>query len=286
MNKKSLGSLYIFLSAVLFSMGGLCIKMISWSPLAINGARSLISVIIIGLYLKRKKVRLKVNRFVLLGALCMCATNTLYVLANKLTTAANTIVLQFTAPIFIIFFMFLFFREKPDRVDVITCIVVLSGILFFFLDGLQTGNMTGNMLALLSGVTYAGVFMLNKFPNAHPISSIIIGQMTGIVIGFPSMVQQTDFSFTTLSFILVLGVFQLGLAYIFFSKGLENTPPVTASLISGIEPILNPTLTAIFYHETMSTMALAGGLIVFISIILYNVYKSSLKTKSKATLKE
>ncbi len=249
--------------------------MIPWSPLAINAARSAISVVIIGGYLKSKKIRLKVNPSVLLGATCMCTTNTLYVLANKLTTAANTIVLQFTAPIFIILFMWIFFKEKPDKVDVITCAVVFAGIIFFFMDGLQTGNMTGNMLALLSGITYAGVFMLNKFPNAHPISSIIIGQMASVLIGIPNVLQQTDFSFPTLLLVIILGVFQLGLAYILFSKGLDHTPPVTASLITGIEPILNPVLVAVFYHETISLMALAGGIIVFVSIIIYNVYKSS-----------
>lgn len=281
MNEKKLGSLTIFAAALLFSLGGLLIKLIPWSPLAINAARSAISVLVIGLYLNRKKIRLKVNRFVLLGATCMCATNTLYVLANKLTTAANTIVLQFTAPIFIILFMWLFFKEKPDKIDVFTCVVVFTGILFFFMDGLQTGNMTGNILALLSGVTYAGVFMLNKFPNAHPISSIVIGQMASVFIGMPSMIQQTEFSYSTLLLIVVLGVFQLGLAYILFSKGLEHTPPVTASLITGIEPILNPTLVAVFYRETISPMALTGGIIVFVSIIIYNVYKSSLKPSLK-----
>lgn len=275
MNKKQVGTLYIFISAVLFSIGGLCIKLIPWSPLAINASRSVLSVVVIGLFLVKGKHRLKINKYVLLGSVCMCATNTLYVIANKLTTAANTIVLQFTAPVFIIFFMWVFFKEKPKKIDVITCAVVFSGILCFFMDGLQTGGMLGNILALLSGVTYAGVFMLNIFPDADPISSIIIGQFISVLIGVPSILQQTDFSYRTLALIAVLGIFQLGLAYILFAKGLEHTPPVTASLVSGIEPILNPTFTAVFYHERIGPAALAGGIIVFVTIIIYNVIKST-----------
>jgi uncharacterized membrane protein len=166
MDKKKLGTLYIFITALLFSTGGLFIKLLTWSPLAINAARSAVSVLVIGTYLKLEKVPLKVNKYVLLGAVCMSATNNLYVVANKLTTAANTILLQFTAPVFILLFMWLFYKEKPKKADVITSIAVFTGILFFFMDSLQTGNMLGNVLALASGATYAVVFMLNTFPNA------------------------------------------------------------------------------------------------------------------------
>ncbi|MGI6562737.1 MAG: DMT family transporter [Clostridia bacterium] len=281
MDKKKLGTLYIFITALLFSTGGLFIKLLTWSPLAINAARSAVSVLVIGTYLKLEKVPLKVNKYVLLGAVCMSATNNLYVVANKLTTAANTILLQFTAPVFILLFMWLFYKEKPKKADVITSIAVFTGILFFFMDSLQTGNMLGNVLALASGATYAVVFMLNTFPDAHPVSSIILGHMTSVIIGAPAVFRQTDFSSKNIILLLALGVFQLGVAYILFSKGLEHTPPVTAALITGIEPILNPTLVAIFYKETMTWPALVGGIIVFLSIIVYNVYKSSRPEKKE-----
>ena len=204
----------------------------------------------------------------------MSATTTLYVFANKLTTAANTIVLQFTAPIFIILFMWLFYKNKPKRLDVITCVIVFGGIICFFIDGLQTGGMIGNLLAILSGATFAVVFMLNTFPNADPISSIIIGQAICAVVGIPFIAQETDFQTQTLVIILILGVFQLGLAYIFFSEGLKSTHPVTASLVSGVEPVMNPLLTVIFYGEKISKAALPGGIIVIITIVVYNILKS------------
>lgn len=98
--KQSKGIFCVLMAAVLFSIGGLCIKLVPWSPLAINGTRNLISAILIGIYLKATHHKIVFNPAVLFGAVCMAATTTLFTIANKLTTAANTIVRQFTAPVF------------------------------------------------------------------------------------------------------------------------------------------------------------------------------------------
>ena len=269
------GTLYVLIASVLFSLGGLFIKLIPWQPLSINGARNIISVFLIGTYLFVTKHKLVVSRGVLIGAFCMCATTTLYTAANKLTTAANAIVLQFTAPAFVILFMILFFGEKPTKNDIVTCVAVLAGVICFFVDGLGSGGMTGNLLALLSGAAYAGVFMLNTFPGADSLSSIFLGQVASAVIGLPSLLQETDFSAQPVAAIFGLGVFQLGLAYIFFSQGLDAVPPVTASLTTGIEPILNPIWVAIFYHEKVTALALVGAVIVVGAILIYNVRKAA-----------
>ena len=126
--KDSKGIFCVLIAAILFSIGGLCIKVVPWSPLAINGARNLISAIIIGIYLKVTNHKIVVNLAVVFGAVCMMGTTTLFTIANKLTTAANTIVLQFTAPIFVIFFMWMFFKEKPKRVDIVASAMVFAGI--------------------------------------------------------------------------------------------------------------------------------------------------------------
>lgn len=106
------GAIYVFLSAVLFSIGGICIKMVPWNAMAINGARNLISAGMIGVYFWKTKHTIVLNAAVLFGAVCMAGTTTLYVLANKMTTAANAIVLQFTAPVFVIFLTWLLFRRR------------------------------------------------------------------------------------------------------------------------------------------------------------------------------
>lgn len=261
----------MFLAAVLYSIGGLCIKLIPWGGMAINGGRTAIALVVIGLYLKVTHHRPKLNLWVLVGALCVCGTNILFSIANKLTTAGNTIVLQFTAPIFVILFSILLFGRKPKKLDLIACALVLGGVLLFFIDGLSAGGMPGNILALLSGVSYAGVFLLNDMPDSDPISSVFWGDVISAVVGLPFLGYETEFSPNTLIALLVLGVFQVALAYILMVEGLKTTPPVTASLVSGIEPVLNPILVAVFYHEMIGPIALVGAMIVVGSVVLYNV---------------
>lgn len=265
------GALMIFCSAVLYSIGGLCIKVIPWGGMAINGGRTAIALAVIGVYLLAIGHKPRLNRWILLGALAVCGTNVLYAIANKLTTAANTIVLQFTAPIFVILFSILLFGKKPRSLDLAACALVLGGVLLFFVDSLSAGGMLGNVLALLSGVSYAGVFLMNDMPDSDAISSVFWGDMISATIGVPFVLRETDFSSNTLMVLLVLGVFQVALAYILLTEGLKTTPAVTASLISGIEPVLNPILVAVFYHETVGPLALAGAVIVVGGIVLYNI---------------
>ena len=272
--KQSKGIIYVLMAAVLFSIGGLCIKMVPWSPLAINGARNLLSSIMIGIYLKMTHHKIVITPAVLFGAVCMAGVTTLFTIANKLTTAANTIVLQFTAPVFVIFFMWIFFKERPKRVDIVASAAVFAGILFFFIDGLSSGNMLGNVIAVISGVAYAGVFMLNSFEGSDSLSSIFLGQALSAVTCIWFVFGETDFGMTAIGGILALGIFQVGLAYIFMSKGLEVVPAVTASLTTAIEPILNPILVAVFYHEMITPLSFVGAVIVIVAIVGYNVWKA------------
>ncbi len=272
--KQSKGIFYVLMAAVLFSIGGLCIKLIPWSPLAINGARNFISVILVGIYLKITHHKIVVNPAVIFGAVCMTGVTTLYTIANKLTTAANTIVLQFTAPIFVIFLMWLFFKKRPKRVDLIASGVVFAGIICFFIDGLSTGNMPGNVIAVLSGVCYAGVFMMNSFEKSDSLSSILLGQALSAVTCVWFVFGESDFGVTSIGGILTLGIFQLALAYIFMAKGLEEVPAVTASLTTAIEPILNPLLVAVFYREVVTPLSLVGAVIVVAAVVGYNVSKA------------
>lgn len=265
------GLLFVFIAAVLFSIGGLCVKLVPWNAMSINSFRSIISVILLVIFAKVTGRKFKLTSGVIIGAVSMCGVTTLYAMANKLTTAANTILLQFTAPVFVILVMWLVFKERPKRLDVITCVAVFGGVACFFLDSLGSGSILGDALALLSGVCYAGVFMMNKFPGGDPLFATILGQAMGAAIGFPWLVRETVFTGTALAAALALGVFQLGVAYMFFTTGIRTAPPVSACLVAGIEPILNPVLVAVVLGEMISPLSLLGGAIVFVSIMGYNV---------------
>ena len=273
-SKQRMGVLCVFFAAVLYSIGGLCIKVIPWSGMAINGGRTAIAVVVVGLYLLFTRHRLRWNRWVCLGALCICITNNLFSVANKMTTAANAIVLQYTAPIFVILLSILLLHRRPRRLDLAACAVVLGGIVLCFAESLSGGGLAGDVLALLSGLTYAGVFMMNDMPDSDGISSVFWGDIVSAVVGLPFLMQETDFSFTPLLSLAVLGVFQVGLAFILLTEGLKTTPSVTASLVSGIEPVLNPILVALFYHETMGPLAVAGAAVVILGVMGYNVLQA------------
>ena len=267
------GLLCVFCAAVLYSIGGLCIKVIPWNGMSINGARTAIALVVIGGYLLAARHPLRFNRWSLVGALCVFGTNALFSLANKLTTAANAIVLQFTAPIFVILASALFWRKRPQKLDVAACVVVLGGVLFFFADSLSQGGGLGNVLALISGISYAGVFLMNELPDGDGISSVFWGDVLSAATGLPFLLREEPLSPTALGSLLVLGVFQVALAYILMMNGLKTTPPVTASLVSGIEPVLNPILVALFYHEGIGPFALAGAVIVVAGVVGYNVLR-------------
>ena len=267
------GTLFVCAAAVLYSIGGLCIKVIPWNGMSINGGRTAIALLVIGGYLIWTRHPLRLNRWVLLGALSVFGTNALFSVANKLTTAANAIVLQFPVPIFVMLFSALFFRKRPGRLDLAACAVIFGGVLFFFVDSLSMGGGLGNLIALLSGVSYAGVFLMNDMPDGDAISSVFWGDVLSALAGLPFLLRETQFTRTALVSLVVLGVFQVGVAYVCLCIGLKTTPPVTASLVSGIEPVLNPILVALFYGEQIGGFAMVGAAVVIVGVVGYNVLK-------------
>ncbi|MBU5434854.1 DMT family transporter [Pseudoflavonifractor sp. MSJ-37] len=271
---RQTGTLCVFLAAVLYSIGGLCIKIVPWGGMAINGARAAIALIVVGAYLAIIRHPLRMDRWVALGAVCVFGTNALFSVANKMTTAANVIVLQYTTPIFVILATALFWRKRPDKLDITACAVVFGGIVFFFLDSLEMGGGAGNVLAMLSGVSYAGVFLMNEMPGSDPISSVFWGNVLSAATGLPFVLGEPALRAPALASVIVLGVFQVALGYILLTIGLKTTPPVTASLVSGIEPVLNPILVAMFYHETIGPFALIGAVVVIGGVVGYNVLKA------------
>lgn len=266
------GVVCVLLSAVCFSIAGVLIKMIPWSPVSINGARCLFAIVIMYAFLRSSGRRFHVNKQIVGGAALNFLLLETFVGATKLTTAANAIVLQFITPVWVIVLSWILFRAKPRRAAMITCAVVLVGIVLFFVDDLSLGNTVGNILAIVSGVAYAGVFLLKRAPECDFECAAILGFVACFVAGIPFYVQETAFSWDVFLAIAALGILQLGLAYVFLSKGLDVVSPVTAALTSTIEPVLNPILVAITIGELIGPLSIFGAVLVIGASTAYNVY--------------
>jgi drug/metabolite transporter (DMT)-like permease len=285
MKKINIGTVYVAISAVCFSLAGVLIKMISWSSLSINGIRNIFAFLVMAVYLHKTGHKLVINRVVILGAVCNLLMNLTFVMATKLTSAANAIVLQFTEPIFLILFLWLFWRYKPDWKAVVTCIFVFIGIICFFLDQLTLSGQLGNILAILSGILYAIVFLMKKVKDANFESSILLSQLISFVVFIPAYCRETDLAPINFILVIVLGVVQMGFGYVFLAKGLERVSPISASLTSTVEPILNPIWAAIFYGEMISAIAIVGAFIVIVSSTVYNINSTETATINPEPIK-
>lgn len=271
--KRSLAITCVILSSFFFALGGLFFKLVSWNALAISSARSILGGITVLIFMLLTKKEFSFNRSVLIAAIGHSATSTLYSLSNKLTTAGNAIVLQFTMPVFVILIMLLVYHKKPTLLEGVTCLLVLAGIICFFIDSLTAGNMLGNFLAIISGMCYAIMFIANSRKDSNPFTAILIAYVISFFIGLPALLQTNIAAtpMTELLAVIALGVVQQGGGQVFFALGISHTPPVTAALVSGMEPIMNPLLVAIFYHEMLTPLSLVGAAIVLVTILIYNI---------------
>ena len=274
------GTVFVLLSAIFFATGGLLIKLNTWSSYSINGVRCLFAFMVMAVYMKVIHHKFVVNLPVLFTAVANYGMALTFVMANKMTTAANAIVLQFTMPIFIILMLWVFWKKKPDRAAVAACLVSFFGILCFFYESLSAGGMAGNLMAVFSGFLYAIVFVSKKIKGSDFESSVLISFLNSFFSAIPSIVKEPEIMGMNLFLCMLLGVCQMGLAFICLAKGLETVQPVTASLISMIEPILNPILVALVCGEKIGIIALIGAVIVLGSALFYNIHdaRSTVKT--------
>lgn len=265
------GIVYVLASAVCFSLAGLFIKIVPWSSFSIQAVRSFFALFVMGGYMVLTHHKFVLNRAVFLGAACNTIMSTLLTAATKMTTAANAIVLQFTEPFFVVLLMWIIWKVRPSKATIITCVTAFAGMIFFFVDDLSMGSMLGNILAILSGLALAGVFLAKQYRGGDMESAIVLSYILNILVGIWWLPKETEFSVQIWLIMLAFGMFQFSFSYIFLSRGLDYVTPVTASLLSMLEPILNPILVAVFYGEVIGPVALVGALLVIGATVFYSV---------------
>jgi drug/metabolite transporter (DMT)-like permease len=184
--------------------------------------------------------------------------------ANKLTTAANAIVLQFTSPIFIMLFSAVLFRQRYKPTDFITVLLTFCGIAVFFVSGLHDGHLAGDIVAVLAGVFMAGMFVfVSRTDKSEKMSAIFFGQVLTALIGLPfAFFTKVTITPVAIISVIVLGIVQIGIPYILLALATNHCPPLALSLIGALEPLLNPLWVLIFIGERPGAISLIGGVIV------------------------
>lgn len=265
-NERRKATVLLVITALLWSTSGVFIKALNWQPMSILAGRGIFTSILFLLYMRR--LPKNITRWTLLAAGGSIATQFLFVTSTKLTTAANSIFLQYTAPIYVVLLAYWLLREKPSRTDWTAMGLIFLGLLLFFGDQLSPTGFYGNILAVLSGVTSA--IMMVSFraqKDSSPEDSVLIASVLFVVVGFPSILKESQTLTNWLS-IAYLGIFQIGLAFILFTKGIRHIPALEANLIATLEPILNPVWVFLFVGERMGKFALLGGLVVLVGVIV------------------
>ena len=259
--------LLLVAAALCWSLGGLLIKSVNWPPLAVAGGRGLIAALF--LLATNRALRFHFSRIQLLGALGYAACTITFCVATKLTTAANAILLQYTAPVWIALFGAWFLGERATRADWFTIAAVLAGMTLFFADSLELANLLGNSLAVISGVCFAGMTIaLRKQKDTSASESIILGNLLAFAIGLPWIIGAPALSTNGWIALLLLGVVQLGVSYWLYARAIKHVTALEAVLIPVIEPILNPVWVLLATGEKPSRLALVGGVIVLTAVTL------------------
>jgi drug/metabolite transporter (DMT)-like permease len=256
-------------AALCWSLAGVLIKYIavSWPGLAVAGGRGGIAAVF--LLLTNRGLHFHFSRAQLAGAFFYAACTVTFCLATTLTSAANAILIQYTAPVWVALLSASLLGERPARADWTAIIIALGGMALFLKDGLTFGHAAGDALALLSGIFFAATALaLRSQKDGSPVESIILGNLLAFAIGLPWIVPAAPLAPAGWAALLTLGVLQLGFSYWLYARAIKHVTALEAVLIPVIEPVLNPVWVLLFMGEKPSGWALAGGAIVLGAVTL------------------
>lgn len=254
-------------TAFLWSLAGLFIKVIDWNPFAIAGARSLVSSLVILAYLRRPKFHWSLAQ---VGAAVTCtATMLLFVAANKTTTAANAILLQYVGPVFTAIIGAWLLKERARWEHWAAFFFVALGMVLLFMDKLGGGRLLGNVLAALSGLVFSFYYIFMRMQkDGSPLESILLAHWLTAAIGLAValFLPLPVFTWKAAGAIAMLGLFQVGLSAVLFSAAIKRVTAVSANLIAVIEPVFNPVWVFLALGEAPGLNAIIGGVIIILAV--------------------
>ena len=274
-HRRAIGLLVV--CGLLWSTGGLLIKFVDWHPLAIWSTRSAIAAAV--LWLVRRPSLRGISRAEWGAAVALAATTGLFIVSNKLTTAANAILIQYSAPVWIALLGAWFLGERATRLDWVTIFLVLGGITLFFLEQITLDHVAGNLVALGAGVAFAFSAMTLRraalsstvAAPVDPLRAMFLGNLLGAVIGAPFVLMHAPPDTHGWLALLGLGIVQQAAAYLCYAWAIRHATALEAMLIPVIEPILSPLWVALAFGERPGSWALVGGAIVVGAVVMRGV---------------
>lgn len=286
--------LQLLAAAALFSTGGAAIKSVHFSGWPVACLRSLIAGAAMLLLLPQ--VRRRPTARMLGVAACYASTMILFVLANKLTTAASTIYLQSTAPLFVLLLSPWLLGERVRRADLLSMAAIAVGLVLL-VTGLEPASATapsplrGNLLAALSGLTWALTIMglrglgrgggTAAAPGDDALVAAFWGNVVAAAVSLPLSLPLPSSRAADWLLLAFLGLFQIALAYLLLSRGLGGVPALEASLLLLLEPVLNPLWAWLVHGERVGPRVLAGGAMILTATLLNSWHDARLAAREQ-----
>lgn len=271
LRNAKLAPLFLFFSALMWSTSGIFTKSVEWNGLCLATLRGLIAFLASAWLLQGHKIRF--TRQKLLMGFCYFVQGTLFMCANKYTTAANATVLQNTSPLWIILFNALIHRKRPTRLESITCCCLFLGVAMAFAGNMGGGGWLSNVMALTSAVFYAGVFFLSKGADADPLESLLIGNAMYLPL-VPFCAMNEAVLATTLpqwGFLVAFAALSGVGAWLCFTVGIKHTSALQANFITMSEPVMAPVWTFLVLGETLPPLSFIGCAFVIGTLLIYHV---------------
>lgn len=266
------------MAALLWSSGGLFIRILTLDAFQISFYRSLIAAITIIVITSTRKQKLSFQ-FDLISVLCSLSYSLiliLFVVAAKLTTIANAIFLQFTAPIYLLFLEPVFLRTKFEKKNLIALIFCLAGMVLFFFGKLELSGYLGNIIAIGSGICFALFTLFLKWKRQlhnrdETLVYILVGNFLVCLFCLPLIWNNFSFDLTQGFVLLYMGIFQIGISYIIFNEGVKYISATESMIIAMLEAILSPIWVFIGVGEAPSVYAIIGSVIILLTIVWRNL---------------
>ncbi|MCL2043398.1 MAG: DMT family transporter [Treponema sp.] len=277
----------IFLCALLWSTSGLFIRLVDWHPMVIAGSRSLLAALVLlalrcllpGQKAEKAGVRTlfkNAPKYVICG-LFYTATMVSFVIANKMTASANAILLQYAAPVWAMLLAWIFLHERPRWDHWCALVMVSMGMFFVFSGGLAAGSLSGDSIALISGIAFgANTVVLRAKKDSNTADILFFSHIICFVISIPFFfLHPPSMTVNNILCMTYMGIFQLGLASALFAYGIKRIPAVQAMLTATIEPVLNPVWVLLAIGEKPQLPVIAGGSVIIAAVVFSSVVSLS-----------